>query len=69
MTQNGKKQQALEKLVDELMKDQPRRQTVKQLTEELGMAYSVDPLTQMNTVLQSMNSVYLPPNRRKDLES
>jgi hypothetical protein len=51
------------------MKDQPRRQTVKQLTEELGMAYSVDNLTQMNTVLQSMNSVYLQSNRRKDLES
>lgn len=69
MAQKEKKQLALEKLVDELMKDQPRRQTVKQLTEELGMAYSVDPLTQMNTVLQSMNSVYLQSNRRKDLES
>lgn len=69
MAQNEKKQQALEKLVDELMKDQPRRQIVKQLSEELGMAYSVDPLTQMSTVLQSMNSVYLPSNRRKDLES
>ncbi|KYG66616.1 hypothetical protein AZI86_06110 [Bdellovibrio bacteriovorus] len=69
MAQKEKKQLALEKLVDELMKDEPRRQTVKQLTQELGMAYSVDPLTQMNTVLQSMNSVYLQSNRRKDLES
>ncbi|WII72731.1 hypothetical protein QJS83_02460 [Bdellovibrio sp. 22V] len=68
MAQSDKKQVALEKLVDELMKDQPNRQTVKQLTSELGMAYSVDPLTQMNTVLQSMNSVYLRSNRRKDLE-
>ncbi len=62
------KKVALEKLVDELMKDQPSRQTVKKLTSELGMAYSVDPLTQMNTVLQSMNSVLLPSNRRRDLE-
>lgn len=69
MAQKEKKQLALEKLVDELVKDQPRRQIVKQLTEELGMAYSVDTLTQMNTVLQSMNSVYLQSNRRKDLES
>jgi hypothetical protein len=69
MAQNEKKQLALEKLVDELMKDEPRRQTVKQLTQELGMAYSVDPVTQMSTVLQSMNSVYLQSNRRKDLES
>lgn len=68
MAQLDKKQIALEKLVDELMKDQPRRQLIKQLTSELGMAYSVDPVTQMSTVLQSMNSVYLHSNRRKDLE-
>lgn len=68
MSQLDKKQLALEKLVDELMKDQPRRQLVKKLTEELGLSYSVDPVTQMSTVLQSMNSVYLQANRRKDLE-
>lgn len=68
MSQLDKKQLALEKLVDELMKDQPRRQLVKKLTEELGLSYSVDPVTQMSTVLQSMNSVYLHTNRRKDLE-
>lgn len=68
MSQLDKKQLALEKLVDELMKDQPRRQLVKKLTEELGLSYSVDPVTQMSTVLQSMNSVYLQTNRRKDLE-
>ena len=68
MAQQDKKKVALMKLVDELMKDQPSRQLVKQLTSELGMAYSLDPMTQMNTVLQSMNSVILPSNRRKDLE-
>ncbi|WP_374076322.1 hypothetical protein [Bdellovibrio bacteriovorus] len=68
MAQLDKKKATLAKLVDELMKDQPSRQLVKQLTSELGMAYSVDPMTQMNTVLQSMNSVVLPSNRRKDLE-
>jgi hypothetical protein len=62
-------QDDLEKLVDELMKDQPNKQTVKKLSVKLGMDYSVDPLIQMNTVLQSMNSVYLRPNRRKELES
>ncbi|HEY1078527.1 MAG TPA: hypothetical protein VGE46_00450 [Bdellovibrio sp.] len=68
MAPQDKKKAALMKLVDELMKDQPSRQLVKQLTSELGMAYSLDPMTQMNTVLQSMNSVILPSNRRKDLE-
>ncbi|UXR65835.1 MULTISPECIES: hypothetical protein [Bdellovibrio] len=68
MAQADKKQAALEKLVDELMKDQPSRQLVKQLTTELGMPYSLDPMTQINTVLQSMNTVYLRSNRRRDLE-
>ena len=69
MAELEKKQLALEKLVDELMKDQPHRQTVKQLTSELGLQYSLDPMTQINTVLQSMNSVLLRPNnRRRDLE-
>ncbi|WP_413559108.1 hypothetical protein [Bdellovibrio sp. HCB209] len=64
-----KKSVTLEKLVSELMKDQPNSNLVKQLTSELGMDYSVDPMTQMNTVLQSMNTVLLRPNRRRDLES
>lgn len=68
MAETETKQLALEKLVEELMKDQPSRQLVKQLTSELGLVYSVDPLTQMNTVLQSMNSVFLQANKKKDLE-
>ncbi len=63
-----KKTVTLEKLVSELMKDQPNGNLVKQLTSELGMDYSVDPMTQMNTVLQSMNTVLLRPNRKTDLE-
>lgn len=68
MAQPEKKQVALERLVDELMKDQPNRDLVKRLTTELGLEYSVDPVTQMSTVLQAMNSVYLRSNRRRDLE-
>ncbi|MGZ3770324.1 MAG: hypothetical protein ACXVCP_11935 [Bdellovibrio sp.] len=68
MAETDAKQLALEKLVEELMKDQPSRQLVKQLTSELGLVYSVDPMTQMNTVLQSMNSVFLRSNKKKDLE-
>jgi hypothetical protein len=58
----------LEKLVNELLKNQPNRQMVKKLTSELGMAYSLDPMTQMNTVLQSMNSVLLRSSGSEDLE-
>lgn len=63
------KQEDLEMLVDELMKDQPNKQRVRKLSAKLGMDYSVDPLTQMNTVLQSMNAVYLPLQRKKELET
>jgi hypothetical protein len=69
MTRDCKKQEDLEKLVDELMKDQPNKQMVKKLSVKLGMDYSLDPLTQMNTVLQSMNNIYLPQQRRKELET
>ncbi|WP_413289383.1 hypothetical protein [Bdellovibrio sp. HCB337] len=62
-------QQDLEKLVDELMKDQPNQQLVKKLSTKLGMDYSVDPLIHMSTVLQSMNNVYLRQQRRKELEN
>jgi hypothetical protein len=69
MTPSKQKQMNLEKLVDELIKDEPNHQMVKQLSKELGITYSVDPLTQMNTVLMSMNSVYLPPQKKVELES
>lgn len=63
------KQEDLEMLVDELMKDQPNKQMVKKLSAKLGMNYSVDPLTQMSTVLQSMNTVYLRQQTKKELEN
>lgn len=63
------KQQDLEMLVDELMKDEPNKQMIKKLSVKLGMNYSVDPLTQMNTVLQSMNTVYLRQQTKKELEN
>jgi len=63
-------QRDLELLVDELMKDQPNKQTVKKLSAKLGMDYSVDPLIHMSTVLESMNNVYLrQPRKNQILES
>ena len=69
MTRVCTKQQDLEMLVDELMKDQPNKNTVKKISTKLGMNYSVDPLTQMNTVLQSMNTLYLRQQPKKELEN
>jgi hypothetical protein len=69
-TKQEDNQRDLELLVDELMKDQPNKQTVKKLSAKLGMDYSVDPLTHMSTVLESMNNVYLrQPRKNQILES
>lgn len=63
------KQEDLEMLVDELMKDEPNKQMIKKLSTKLGLNYSVDPLTQMSTVLQSMNTVYMRQPTKKELEN
>lgn len=55
---NEKKQQTLEKLVDELMKDQPNKTLVRQLSLQLGIPYSGDSMTQINTVLQKMDTYF-----------
>ena len=68
MNQGEENKDKLKKLVDELLKENPRSQLVKALTLELSMPYSGDPLTQMSTVLNSLNSIYLRPSRRKELE-
>lgn len=62
------KQKDLEKLVDELMKDQPNKALVKKLSRQLGMAYSGDDVTQISTVLNSMHTFYRPTKPRQ-LES
>ncbi|MFP5518450.1 MAG: hypothetical protein ACLGGX_00980 [Bdellovibrionia bacterium] len=64
------RQSLLEKLVDELMKDTPHRSTVRQLSLQLGIPCSGDPLTDIDTVLHSMSSVYLrSPRRREQTQS
>lgn len=62
------RQESLEKLVDELMKDQPNKALVKKLSQQLGMAYSGDNVTQINTILNSMHTFYRP-NKSRQLES
>ena len=56
--------QALEKMVDELMKDHPNKTLLKKLSAELGIPYSGDSMTQINTVLHSVSAASL----RKELE-
>lgn len=50
------KQELIEKLVDELMKNRPDQKVVRLLSNKLGIPYSQDTLTQMNTILMNLNT-------------
>ncbi len=47
------------KLVEELLKSQPDQHIVKQLMKDQGLSYSMDPIVQMSTVLDSMGNIKL----------
>lgn len=59
LAKTGENQQLVQQLVDELMKDQPNDALVRKLSRQLGISYSADSVTQINSVLQSLHSVYL----------
>ncbi|AHI07294.1 hypothetical protein BDW_13970 [Bdellovibrio bacteriovorus W] len=60
--------ESLGHLVDELLKDQPDQALVMKLTAGLGIAYSEDNLTQMNTVLESMNKLCFNNETHPEIE-
>lgn len=60
--------ESLGHLVDELLKDQPDQALVMKLTASLGIAYSEDNLTQMNTVLESMNKLCFNNEKQPEIE-
>jgi hypothetical protein len=47
--------QALTTLIDELMKESPNQTLVRKLMVQHGIPYSLDPITQMGTVLNLMD--------------
>lgn len=53
---SNSKQEIIKKLVDELMKDRPDQKIVRQLSNQLSIPYSHDSLTQMNTILMTLNT-------------
>ncbi len=56
----------MQELVEELTKENPDSLKVKTLSEKLDLPYSVDPVIQINTVLQSMNNIN--KSRKSDLD-
>lgn len=56
MARLAEKSEQLEKLVDELMKDQPSKTKVKKLMSECGMVYNKDYFSQISTVLENLSN-------------
>ncbi|MBX2995486.1 MAG: hypothetical protein KF681_11715 [Bdellovibrionaceae bacterium] len=56
----------LARLVDELMKDEPDQKLIRSLMGKQGLPYSKDPITQMSTVLQSMDQNAAAPAKMKE---
>lgn len=47
--------ETLEKLVDELMKEQPEESVVQTYMVETGLEYSADPVQRINVVLKALH--------------
>ena len=52
---NSSKLETLEKLVEELMKDQPEEQVVESYMKVTGLEYTSDPIQRINTVLKMLH--------------
>lgn len=46
--------ETLEVLVDELLKDTPKEEFIKEHMEKVGLAYEMDPVERLNSVLQAL---------------
>ena len=47
--------QTLEVLVDELLKDSPKEDIIKEQMEKVGLEYEMDPVERLNSVLQALH--------------
>lgn len=56
----------LARLVEELMKDEPDQKLIRNLMGKQGLPYSKDPITQMSTILQSMDQNAATPAKMKE---
>ncbi len=56
--------ESLEVLVDELLKDSPEENLVRQKMEQIGLEYQTDPVIRLNDVLQALR---VPAPKFKDL--
>ena len=52
------KQIEFQELVDELMKNKPNQERVRDLTTKLGLPYRLDPIEQLDFVLKSAHGFF-----------
>lgn len=68
MRQNTESHELMKELVDELIKDKPDTLKVQNLSRDLQLPYSADPVVQISTVLQSMSQFTQKKNSDIDFE-
>ena len=54
----NEKQIEFQELVDELMKNKPNQERVRDLTTKLGLPYRLDPIEQLDFVLKSAHGFF-----------
>jgi len=58
----------LEALVDELIKDSPREEVVREGMEAVGLVYTPDPIARMTSVLTALDEIRLNQRSSKKME-
>lgn len=59
----------LESLIVELLKERPNKEKIKELMNKSGLKYSVDPIEQMSSVLNMMQTSALKTKKEKVQEA
>lgn len=59
----------LESLIAELLKERPNKEKIKELMNKSGLKYSVDPIEQMSSVLNMMQTSALKTKKEKVQEA
>ena len=54
----NEKQIEFQELVDELMKNKPNQERVRDLTTKLGLPYRLDPIEQLDFVIKSAHGFF-----------
>lgn len=68
MNKEENKQEMMEQLVCELLKEKPNKRLIHNLALQLEIPFSGDQLTDIDRLLHSMGAVYLRSPRRREID-